>query len=157
MRNREKAVCHYDDDMGPGKGSCTWGVGILAHAGPCTKDELASYATCVTRSCPDVQRRYGRCQPHLRHGGPREFFRRRSQHTNADIHTRQRQERPCPWTRRAPDRRKRAIRRRSKCCRYRKKIGKESKHAFFANCRAVRCAWFGWVCNSADTKTQTFW
>jgi GH24 family phage-related lysozyme (muramidase) len=42
MRNREKAVYHYYDDMGPGKGSCTWGVGILAHAGPCTKEELAS-------------------------------------------------------------------------------------------------------------------
>jgi lysozyme len=41
MRRRERAVFKYYDDMGPGKGSCTWGVGILAHKGPCTKEELA--------------------------------------------------------------------------------------------------------------------
>jgi lysozyme len=41
MRRREKAVFNYYDDMGPGKGSCTWGAGILAHKGACTKDELA--------------------------------------------------------------------------------------------------------------------
>jgi GH24 family phage-related lysozyme (muramidase) len=26
--------------MGPGKGNCTWGPGILAHRGPCSKDAL---------------------------------------------------------------------------------------------------------------------
>jgi lysozyme len=41
MRRREKDVFNYYDDGGPGKGHCTWGVGILAHRGPCTKDELA--------------------------------------------------------------------------------------------------------------------
>lgn len=41
MRRRERDVFNYYDDMGPGKGNCTWGPGILAHIGPCTKDELA--------------------------------------------------------------------------------------------------------------------
>jgi GH24 family phage-related lysozyme (muramidase) len=41
MRRRERDVFNYYDDMGPGKGNCTWGAGILAHLGPCTKDELA--------------------------------------------------------------------------------------------------------------------
>lgn len=41
MRRRERDVYNYYDDMGPGKGNCTWGPGILAHKGPCTKDELA--------------------------------------------------------------------------------------------------------------------
>jgi lysozyme len=41
MRQREKDVFNYYDDMGPGKGNCTWGIGILAHKGACTKKELA--------------------------------------------------------------------------------------------------------------------
>lgn len=41
MRKREQDVFNYYDDGGPGKGHCTWGPGILAHRGPCTKDELA--------------------------------------------------------------------------------------------------------------------
>lgn len=41
MRRREADVYNYYDDGGPGKGHCTWGAGILAHRGPCTKDELA--------------------------------------------------------------------------------------------------------------------
>jgi lysozyme len=41
MRRRERDVFNYYDDMGPGKGNCTWGTGILAHKGPCTKEELA--------------------------------------------------------------------------------------------------------------------
>lgn len=40
MRRREVDVFSYYDDMGPGKGNCTWGSGILAHRGPCAKDEL---------------------------------------------------------------------------------------------------------------------
>jgi GH24 family phage-related lysozyme (muramidase) len=40
MRRREVDVFNDYDDMGPGKGNCTWGAGILAHRGPCTKDEL---------------------------------------------------------------------------------------------------------------------
>lgn len=42
MRRRERDVFNYYDDMGPGKGNCTWGPGILAHKGACTKEELAS-------------------------------------------------------------------------------------------------------------------
>lgn len=41
MRRRERDVFKYYDDMGPGKGNCTWGPGILAHKGVCTKEELA--------------------------------------------------------------------------------------------------------------------
>jgi len=41
MRRRERDVYNYYDDMGPGKGNCTWGAGILAHKDPCTKEELA--------------------------------------------------------------------------------------------------------------------
>jgi len=41
MRRRERDVFNYYDDMGPGKGNCTWGAGILAHIGVCTKEELA--------------------------------------------------------------------------------------------------------------------
>jgi hypothetical protein len=41
MRRRERDVSNYYDDMGPGKGNCTWGPGILAHKGVCTEDELA--------------------------------------------------------------------------------------------------------------------
>lgn len=42
MRRRERDVFNYYDDMGPGKGNCTWGPGILAHKGPCTKEELGA-------------------------------------------------------------------------------------------------------------------
>jgi lysozyme len=42
MRRRERDVFNYYDDMGPGKGNCTWGAGILAHKGPCTAKESAS-------------------------------------------------------------------------------------------------------------------
>lgn len=41
MRKREVDMYKYYDDGGPGRGHCTWGAGILAHRGPCTKDELA--------------------------------------------------------------------------------------------------------------------
>jgi GH24 family phage-related lysozyme (muramidase) len=41
MRRREKDVFNYYNDMGAGKGNCTWGPGILAHYGVCTKEELA--------------------------------------------------------------------------------------------------------------------
>jgi GH24 family phage-related lysozyme (muramidase) len=41
MRKREVDVFNYYDDGGAGRGHCTWGPGILAHRGPCTKEELA--------------------------------------------------------------------------------------------------------------------
>lgn len=40
MRATEKAIHRYYNDMGKNKGHCTWGVGILAHKGVCTKEEL---------------------------------------------------------------------------------------------------------------------
>ena len=40
MRATEKTVYRYYNDMGKSKGNCTWGVGILAHKGVCSEDEL---------------------------------------------------------------------------------------------------------------------
>ena len=40
MRDTEKAVYRYYNNMGKNKGHCTWGVGVLAHRGVCTADEL---------------------------------------------------------------------------------------------------------------------
>lgn len=40
MRQREKPIYNYYDDGGrPGLGNCTWGIGVLAHLGPCAEDE----------------------------------------------------------------------------------------------------------------------
>jgi lysozyme len=40
LRATEKAVYRYYNDMGKNKGHCTWGVGILAHRGVCSPEEL---------------------------------------------------------------------------------------------------------------------
>ncbi len=41
MRQHEDPKDYYYDDGGkPGRGNCTWGVGTLAHKGPCTAKEL---------------------------------------------------------------------------------------------------------------------
>lgn len=40
MRNTERTEYRYYNDMGKNKGHCTWGVGILAHRGVCTPEEL---------------------------------------------------------------------------------------------------------------------
>jgi GH24 family phage-related lysozyme (muramidase) len=54
MRSTEKKVLKYYDDGGKtGRGNCTWGVGILAHRGPCTKAELARSVTDV-----DIEREF---------------------------------------------------------------------------------------------------
>ncbi|NHZ36430.1 lysozyme [Massilia rubra] len=45
MRQHEKVVMRYYDDMGPGRGNCSWGIGILEHRGPCTAEELARPVT----------------------------------------------------------------------------------------------------------------
>lgn len=46
MRSTEKKVLKYYDDGGKkGRGNCTWGIGILAHRGPCTKAELGRVVT----------------------------------------------------------------------------------------------------------------
>jgi lysozyme len=40
VRRSERDVFKYYDDMGAGKG-CTLGPSILAHRGPCNREELA--------------------------------------------------------------------------------------------------------------------
>jgi GH24 family phage-related lysozyme (muramidase) len=40
MRATEKAIYRYYNDMGKSKGNCSWGIGILAHKGICSADEL---------------------------------------------------------------------------------------------------------------------
>jgi GH24 family phage-related lysozyme (muramidase) len=40
MRSTEKAIYRYYNDMGKNRGHCTWGVGVLAHKGVCTEEEL---------------------------------------------------------------------------------------------------------------------
>lgn len=47
IRHTEKVVLKYYDDGGAGKGHCTWGAGLLAHRGPCSKEELARKVTLV--------------------------------------------------------------------------------------------------------------
>ncbi|MET3132848.1 lysozyme [Oxalobacteraceae bacterium GrIS 1.11] len=45
MRQQEKPIMKYYDDMGPGRGNCSWGIGILEHRGPCSAAELARTVT----------------------------------------------------------------------------------------------------------------
>lgn len=45
LRHRETVLMKYYDDMGPGKGNCTFGIGSLVHRGPCTAEELATKVT----------------------------------------------------------------------------------------------------------------
>lgn len=39
LRTSERVVMHYNNDN-PVNGNCTWGIGTLAHLGPCTQEEL---------------------------------------------------------------------------------------------------------------------
>ncbi|WP_229452134.1 glycoside hydrolase family protein [Massilia niastensis] len=45
MRNTEKAMLRYYNDMGKNKGNCTWGIGFYAHKGVCTPEELERKVT----------------------------------------------------------------------------------------------------------------
>jgi lysozyme len=65
MRRREVDVFKYYDDGGPGRGHCTWGAGILAHRGPCSKDELAKP---VSQAAVDAEfsRRVARAEREVR-------------------------------------------------------------------------------------------
>lgn len=45
MQDREKKMMKYYDDLGPGKGNCSWGIGMMEHRGPCTAGELARKVT----------------------------------------------------------------------------------------------------------------
>lgn len=55
MRHTEKKKMKYYDDGGPGRGNCTWGVGIKAHTGPCTAEELGRQVTDT-----DIEREFSR-------------------------------------------------------------------------------------------------
>lgn len=41
MRDTEKVMLKYYNDMGKNKGNCTWGIGFYVHKGVCTPEELA--------------------------------------------------------------------------------------------------------------------
>jgi len=55
MRNTEKAILRYYNDMGKSKGNCTWGIGFYAHKGVCTPDELKRKV-----SAPSIDIEYGK-------------------------------------------------------------------------------------------------
>ena len=40
MRDTEKVMLRYYNDMGRHKGNCTWGIGFYVHKGVCSKEEL---------------------------------------------------------------------------------------------------------------------
>lgn len=40
LRNTETVQYRYYNDIGKNKGHCTWGIGVLAHRGVCTEEEL---------------------------------------------------------------------------------------------------------------------
>lgn len=40
LRDTETVQYRYYNDMGKNKGHCTWGIGVLAHRGVCTEEEL---------------------------------------------------------------------------------------------------------------------
>jgi lysozyme len=68
MKKRERVMYNYYDDGGkPGVGHCTWGPGILAHRGPCTKDELGKQ---VSQAAIDAEfaRRVARAEREVRGG-----------------------------------------------------------------------------------------
>lgn len=45
MRNTEKVVLKYYNDMGRNLGNCTWGIGFYVHRGVCTPEELKQKVT----------------------------------------------------------------------------------------------------------------
>ncbi|WP_243489183.1 lysozyme [Massilia violaceinigra] len=69
LRNREQVRGYYND-MGGNRGNCTYGIGILAHRGPCTEEELqrplspaqveASFAVAVREAERAVKRNVSR-------------------------------------------------------------------------------------------------
>lgn len=40
LRDTETVQYRYYNDMGKNRGHCTWGIGVLAHRGVCTEEEL---------------------------------------------------------------------------------------------------------------------
>lgn len=45
LMNRERKMIRYYDDLGPGRGNCTMGIGHYVHKRPCIADELARTVT----------------------------------------------------------------------------------------------------------------
>lgn len=56
MRNTEKVMLRYYNDMGRNKGNCTWGIGFYAHKGVCTPEELARKVTASSVEIEYVKR-----------------------------------------------------------------------------------------------------
>jgi lysozyme len=49
LRTREHAVLHYYSDVA---NNCTYGIGTLAHHGPCTDEELPMAGACRPSAYP---------------------------------------------------------------------------------------------------------
>lgn len=45
LRDTETVQYRYYNDMGKSRGHCTWGIGVLAHRGVCTEEELRRVVT----------------------------------------------------------------------------------------------------------------
>lgn len=56
MRNTEKVMLKYYNDMGRSKGNCTWGIGFYAHKGVCTPEELQRKVTAPSVDMEYVKR-----------------------------------------------------------------------------------------------------
>jgi GH24 family phage-related lysozyme (muramidase) len=56
MRNTEKVVLRYYNDMGKTRGNCTFGAGLLAHKGVCSQEELARKVTATNVDFEYAQR-----------------------------------------------------------------------------------------------------
>ena len=56
MRNTEKVMLKYYNDMGGNKGNCTWGIGFYAHKGVCTPEELERKVTASSVEMEYVKR-----------------------------------------------------------------------------------------------------
>lgn len=63
MRDTEKVMLRYYNDMGKNKGNCTWGIGFYVHKGVCSKEELerkvdvASVETEYAKRVAEAERR----------------------------------------------------------------------------------------------------
>lgn len=64
MRAIEKSIYRYYNDMGKNKGNCTWGVGILAHKGVCSKEELGRKVS-VTMVDQEFERRVAEAERYV--------------------------------------------------------------------------------------------
>lgn len=56
MRNTEKVMLKYYNDMGRKKGNCIWGIGLYAHKGVCTPEKLKRKVTAPSVEVAYVKR-----------------------------------------------------------------------------------------------------